>query len=209
MTPRPSPQLRRFEPVPDIHVLAAIDRAERHNQIEGVQRAHIAEHLGFVHSALTTRRLRPQIDALIEAGAVRRFQRGGSQVWGLTGSGRRRVARARRAAGGAPGLPESPQHWRWRQARVEAAEHIDGLRQEVRDALKEGLRMLDDPQVCAEGWMELSTRLQQRCARLGAAQYRLNEWREPDDMKADADEAHRRLRRIHIAADDDHLTTRP
>ncbi len=69
--------------------------------------------------------------------------------------------------------------------------------------------MLDDPQVCAEGWMELSTRLQQRCARLGAAQYRLNEWREPDDMKADADEAHRRLRRIHIAADDDHLTTRP
>ncbi len=205
---RSSQELRGFEPVSDIHVLAAIDRAERHNQIEGIQRVHIAEHLGFVHGAVTTRRLRPQLDALIEAGAVRRFQRRGSLVWGLTSSGRRRVARARKAPGGLE-LPESLQHWRWRVAREEAAERIDGLRQEVRDALNDGRNMLDGGPVCADDWIELSTRLQKRCARLGAATYRLYEWAEPDDMRADRDDAHRQLRQMDLGADAEHATVRP
>ncbi len=193
-----SPELRSFEPVSDILVLAAIDRGERHSQVEGVQRAHIAGHLGFVHSAVTTRRLRPQVDALIAAGAVRRFQRGGSNVWGLTSSGRRRLTRARRAAGGSLGLPESPQHWKWRHARAEAAERFDGLRQEVRDSLKEAQSLLDDGQARADDWIGLSTRLQKRCARLGAATYRLHEWAEPDDMHADIDEPHRGLRQLDL-----------
>ena len=179
-------------------MLAAIDRGECHNQVEGVQRAHIAEHLGFVHSAVTTRRLRPQVDALIAAGAVRHFQRGGSNVWGLTSSGRRRLTLARRAAGGSLGLPEAPQHWKWRHARAEAAERFDGLRQEVRDSLKEAQSLLDDGQARADDWIELSTRLQSRCARLGAATYRLHEWAEPDDTHADTDEAHRRLRQLDL-----------
>jgi hypothetical protein len=198
MMPRSSPDLRRFEPVADILVLAAIDRAERHNQVEGVQRSNIAEHLGFVHAALTTRRLRPQVDALIAAGAVRCFQRGGSNVWGLTSTGRRRLTLARRAAGGSLGLPEAPQHWKWRHARTEAAERIDGLRQDVRDSLKEARSLLDDGQACADDWIELSTRLQKRCARLGAGTYRLHEWAEPDDTHADIDDAHRRLRQLDL-----------
>lgn len=58
--------LNRVEPVSDTQILAAIDRAEAHdrNQIPDAARWDIAAHLGFVHDSWTTRRLRPQIDAL-------------------------------------------------------------------------------------------------------------------------------------------------
>jgi hypothetical protein len=88
-------ELRRFEPVFDELVLAAVERAERHREREGegVMMSEIAEHLGFVHGSWTTRRLRPQIDAFIAAGLLSRSRRHGVVVWGLTSAGRGRVAR--------------------------------------------------------------------------------------------------------------------
>lgn len=89
---RGSGELRRFEPVSDDVVLAAVERAERHREREreGVMMSDIAEHLGFVHGSWTTRRLRPQIEAFIAVGLLVRSRRHGIVIWGLTASGRRR-----------------------------------------------------------------------------------------------------------------------
>jgi hypothetical protein len=67
----PVDEMRKFEPVSDAVVLAAIDRAERHRggAGEGARMSNLAEHLGFVHGAWTTHGLRPQLDALIDARA--------------------------------------------------------------------------------------------------------------------------------------------
>jgi hypothetical protein len=43
-------ELGRWEPVSDALVLAAVERAERHRQREGVVRSDIAAHLGFVRA---------------------------------------------------------------------------------------------------------------------------------------------------------------
>jgi hypothetical protein len=77
--------LRRFEPVSDELVLAAVERAERHRerQDEGVMMGDIVEHLGFVHGSWTTRRLRPQIEAFIAAGLLVRSRRHGVVVCGV------------------------------------------------------------------------------------------------------------------------------
>jgi hypothetical protein len=134
-------ELRRFEAVSDDLVLAAVARAERHRERDGedVMMSDIAEHLGFVHGSWTTRRLRPQIDAFIAAGLLVRSRRGGVVIWGLTSDGRGRVERGDASVG----LPESPQHRVWRHARALAAERIDGLREQVRGALEEGMDILD------------------------------------------------------------------
>lgn len=96
-------ELGRFEPVSDAIVLAAVERAERHREREGegVMMSDIAKHLGFVHGSWTTRRLRPQIDALIAEGSLARSRRHGVVVWELTAvggegwSGRVGLARSR------------------------------------------------------------------------------------------------------------------
>jgi hypothetical protein len=64
-------ELRRFEPVANDWVLAAVARAERHRerQGEGVMMSDIAEHLGFVHGSWTTRRLRPRAQNKYRYGA--------------------------------------------------------------------------------------------------------------------------------------------
>jgi hypothetical protein len=132
-------ELSRFEPVSDDVVLAAVERAERHREREGegegegVMMSDIAEHLGVVHGSWTTRRLRPQVEAFIAAGLLVRSRRHGVLIWGLTSSGRRRVARG----GESVVLPESPQHRVWRHARTLAAERIDGLREQVRSVLED------------------------------------------------------------------------
>jgi hypothetical protein len=91
--------LQRFKPVSDILLLAAIDRAERHRgrRSESVMVSHIAEHLGFVPSAWTTRNLNPQLKALIGAGLLERSRRHGLPMIGLTNSGRKRMTRESQA----------------------------------------------------------------------------------------------------------------
>jgi len=151
-------ELRRFEPVSDELVLAAVERAERHRERrdEGVMMSDIAEHLGFVHGSWTTRRLRPQIEAFIAAGVLVRSRRHGVLVWGLTSSGRRRVE----GGDASVGLPESPQHRVWRHARALAAERIDEVCEQASGVLEEVMDALDSEGVHSDAWFALAERLQ-------------------------------------------------
>jgi hypothetical protein len=189
-------ELRRFEPVSDGEVLAAVERAEVHNEREneGVSRADVAAHLGFVHSGWTTRQLRPQIDALRSAGLLRDLRRHGLNLLGITDAGRRTLAKYRRA-GEAVELPESPQHRRWRHARIAAANRIDGFRQQVRDVLVEAGRLLDAEHTTSDAWFTVAGRLKTACWQLGSATYCVREWPEPEDARADVDEGKLRGRR--------------
>ncbi len=178
-------ELRRFEPVSDEMVLVAVERAERHRerQDEGVMMSDIAEHLGFVHGSWTTRRLRPQIDALIAAGLLVRSRRHGVVVWGLTSSGRRRVEQT----SGSVVLPESPQHRVWRHARALAAERIDAVSEQASGVLAEAMDALDSEGVRSDAWFALAERLEWGCWQLGSVTYCLSEWPEPDDATPDID----------------------
>lgn len=164
-------------------VLAAVERATRHDIHGGpdVGWGRVVEHLGFTRSGWTTRRLRPQAEALEAAGLLVRSNRQGFPHWGLTEKGRRRLQRARRAGKVGP-LPEAPQHREWREARALAAERISEFRQSARDALSEAARLLDAD---SAAWHELSQRLWREFARLSSATYCLREWAEPDDARAD------------------------
>jgi hypothetical protein len=190
----------RVEPVADAVVLAAIERAARHEQLEGVQWSRIVEHLGFVHGPWTTRSLRPQVDTLIAAGLVERSVRHGSDVWGLTRAGRVRLAHIG-VAGDAVELPEAPQHRKWRHAQVEASSRIEVVREHLRRTLEDATVLLDGGDADSEAWFEMSARLQEQCKRLGCATYCLHEWAEPDDSNADVDEfpLRRRLDLLEVA----------
>ncbi len=180
--------LSRVEPVSDAQILAAIDRAEAHdrNQIPDAARWDIAEHLGFVHNSWTTRRLRPQIDALRSAGRIRDVRRCGLDLVALTAAGHRALGKAR--SGGEAILPESPQHRSWRHSRTMAGDRIDGFREALRASMAELGALLDAGQAPSDAWFEFGKRLSAECRRLGSATYCLLEWAEPDDARADVDE---------------------
>lgn len=182
-------ELGRFEPVSDAHVLAAIERAECHREREreGVMMSDIAEHLGFVHGSWTTRRLRPQLDALIAEGSLARSRRHGVVVWELTAVGRGGLERTRRA-GEVEELPEAPQHRAWRHARATAGERIDGFRAQAREALEEAAMLLDSEDAGSDAWFGIAERLRAACWRVGSATHCLREWREPDDARPDVDD---------------------
>lgn len=181
-------ELVRFEPVSDAAVIAAIDRAERHQERgrEGASMREIAEHLGFEHNSGTTRGLRPHIEALVEADVIVSDKSYGVDVWVLTALGRRRAKRLQRA--GEVELPESPQHRFWRNARETSGECIDGFREEVRQALDEAVTLFDSERPSSDAWFALAKRLQSHCKRLASATYCLREWREPSDTGADIDD---------------------
>jgi hypothetical protein len=182
-------ELGRFEPVSDALVLATIERAERHREREreGVMMSDIAEHLGFVHGSWTTRRLRPQLDALIAEGLLARSRRHGVLVWELTDDGRGRLDQMRRA-GEAGELPEAPQHRLWRHARATAGQRIDAFRTEARGAVEEAAMLLDTEDAPSDAWFGVAERLRASCWRVGSATHCLREWREPDDARPDVDD---------------------
>jgi hypothetical protein len=178
--------LRRVESVSDAQILAAIRRAELHDEQDDASRADIAEHLGFVHNSSTTKRLRPQIDALKAAGRIRDVRRNGLDLLALTAAGRRTLERAQSA--GAVTLPESPQHRKWRHSRAMADDRIDGFRDALRTSIAEVGALLDSQQTPSDAWFEFGKRLGAECKRLGSATYCLLEWAEPDDARADVDD---------------------
>lgn len=179
--------LSRVEPVSDAQILAAIDRAEVHdrNQRPDAGRWEVAAHLGFVHNSWTTRRLRPQIDALRSAGRIRNVRRCGIDLVALTAAGRRALGKARVA--GQVFLPESPQHRSWRHSRTMAADRIDGFREALQTSMAEVGALIDSEPASSEAWFEVGKRLSAECRRLGSATYCLFEWPEPDDARADVD----------------------
>lgn len=178
--------LRRAEPVSDVQILAAIRRAEVHDEQEDASRADIAAHLGFVHNSGTTKRLRPQLTALRTARQIRDVRRNGVALLALTAAGRRALEQAQSA--GAVILPESPQHRKWRHSRMMAGDRIDGFREALRASVVEVGVLLDSPETRSGAWFELGKRLSADCKRLGSATYCLFEWAEPDDARADVDE---------------------
>jgi hypothetical protein len=187
-TTQPS-ELGPYKPVSDTLLLAAMDRAQRHNPHGyevGVLWATFVEHLGFVHGSATSRKLRPQISRLKTAGLVEHKRARGYPVWRLTSNGRKQLAQARRKRENLA-LPESPQHRLWRDARATAARRIDRLREQMRRSLSEATALLDDEGSDSDRWFGLRFRIGSQFERLGAAVYCLREWPEPDDAHADVD----------------------
>jgi hypothetical protein len=185
-----SGELRRFEPVSDELVLAAVDRAERHREVQrdGVSWADIVAHLGFVRNGWTTLQLRPQRDALIAEGLLAAGRRLGFEVWGLTDAGRAHLEAARQTAPIGE-LPESPQHRAWRRARANSAERIDPLRANARRGAEEALALLDaHRRTRSDTWLLVASRLDGVYRQLGLVTYQLYEWAEPDDARADVDD---------------------
>jgi hypothetical protein len=178
--------LRRVEPVSDAQILAAMHRAEVHDEDDHASRADIAAHLGFVHNSWTTRRLRQQLDALRTAGRIRDVRRYGLDLLALTDAGRRALETAQSAR--AVILPESPQHRKWRHSRTMAGDRIDGFREALRASMAEVGALLDAEQTPSDAWFEVGKRLSAECRRLGSATYCLFEWAEPNDARADVDE---------------------
>jgi hypothetical protein len=182
--------LRSFEPVSDALILVALDRAERHERPNprnetGVVWTRLLVHLGFVHNSSTTRRLRPQVEALIDEGLVRRTRNAGRVRWGLTDAGAMRATQTRLDGEGA--LPDSPQRWEWQRGRAEAERQIDHIRERVARALRGALAILDAGKADSDAWYDLADLLGHECRRLGGATFCLREWNEPDDEHPDLD----------------------
>jgi hypothetical protein len=189
MTTSPQPsELGPYMSVSDALVLAALDRAQRHNPNGyevGVGWATLVEHLGFVHSSATTRRLRPQVTQLVAAGLVETDKPRGFPHWKLTSDGRKQLTKARRKREDLE-LPESPQHRRWRDARATAARRLDGLREQLRRSVSDATTLLDGDGDSA-AYFRLRFHVGSQLEQLGAAVYCLREWPEPDDARADVD----------------------
>lgn len=181
-------ELGSYTPVPDELVLAAVQRARRHHN--RVPRRLISIHLGFKHSAATTRRLRPQLEALCADGSLKTERRNGQEIWALSRRGSGRLAAARRA-GKVGALPESPQHRTWRHARDEASKRFWEIHKATKEAAAEASLIVELTGPKAAGsirMLELSERLRWQFWRLAAATYCLHEWPEPDDAYRDEDD---------------------
>jgi hypothetical protein len=191
VTKRPPHRSAMGEEPPSIElVLAAIERAERHRarQAGDVPGWAIMEHLGVRRRSSGARRVRAQLEVLLADGSLRRSRRHGIQMWVLTAAGRRRLRDARNA-GDVPGLPESPQHLAWRQARTIAAQEIGRFGRSFGECLEEASALLDaQPPPASDEWFAVGERLQRGAWRLGSAGHCLREWIEPDDAGADIDD---------------------
>ena len=166
-------------PIPDVTVLAAIDRAERHRGRPGVPVWLIFEHLGIPRRS---RLVRTQLQSLVQDGAIEQRRTHGVDVFALAPSGRRRLQGA-----GLVDLPESPQHREWRNARTLATQEIERFRASLGDALKDASALLSNTPG-SDAWFELAEELRAAARRLGSATYCLHEWMEPSDDRADIDD---------------------
>lgn len=173
--------------IPAELVLAAIDRAERHEAQEnpGVPIWDICQHLAIPRRS---RRIRARLNALEAVGSLDRSRRHGVVLWVLTATGHRRLGRARRT-GQVGDLPESPQHRRWREARRAAEARMAEFCDAVGQAVVETFLLLDaDPPAPSDAWFEMAQRLERNLWRLGSATHCRHEWTEPEDDRADIDD---------------------
>lgn len=181
--------VRRFAQVPgdelpDDLILAALDRARRHDA-QGrsvVSYPALVAHLGLPMGSATGRHLRPRIRELEATGIVGTAKRNGVVVYELTRRGERRL----RALGDLI-LPESPQHRAWRVAQDAARASLGGFREDVRVLLRDGEALLASDAAGSEDWFVLGERLSRACSRVGSATHCLREWAEPGDDAPDVD----------------------
>ena len=189
MSAQPS-ELGRFHPVGDNLVLNAVEHAQRHDSKRGhsVSLIRIAEHLGFLHGACTTRHMRPLLSALVQVGALEHSRSMSRDHWALTSAGRRRLGRARRQ-GEQLQLPEAPQHRLWREKHTRAVERMGEYRARMREVLDQAAALLESDRADSAAWRAMSKRLEVRSELLGSAIYCGREWAEPDDGERDVDDA--------------------
>jgi hypothetical protein len=178
-------RLVKYEPVSEETILLAIGRAERYAEANpwnetGVYWRPITEHLGVVHSPATTRKLRPQVEALIDAGLVVKTRKRGRERWGLTDTGRERAAQAGER------LPASPARLEWKAARQAAAEVVESIREQLAEDLREASRLLDTGGSDSD-YYDMAENIAREATRLGGALFCLNDWPEPDDEHPDVD----------------------
>ncbi len=184
----PEHELGPYIPVTDGFVLAAVERAERHEQDEEVLTSVLTAHLGFEGGPPTNKDLWPRLEELRRAGLLTTTERRGEPFWSLTSVGRERLDKER-DAGEVGDLPESPQHRAWRHARERAATRIEGFKEELNEAVEEADRLINQYRpVMAEEWFALHERIRWASWRLASATYCLTEWPEPDDEFPDVDE---------------------
>lgn len=170
------------------YVLAAIDRAERHQYKSGggVSLATIKAHLGIRHTGWTTRLIRPPLEELASAGLLAQVKRNGVTRWSLTDKGREHATQPDNRCP----LPEAPQHRTWREAHAAAERYLPELRAELRDVLTAVIKLLDaEHQIISRDWLDASESLQMTCRNVASATYCLYEWAEPDDATADIDKS--------------------
>lgn len=182
-------ELGRYRPVADLQVLAAVERAQRHG--DRIYHHDVAEHLGFERGGATTRRLRPQLEALREDGSLATERYHQTAIWMLTPRGRGRLGAARRRGALEP-LPESPQHRTWRHARVEAATRLEGICGAVLAALEAADEVMGGGESRpgnSTAHLEVSKRLGHEFWRLRVAVHCMREWPEPDDARRDIDDS--------------------
>jgi hypothetical protein len=129
------PSIRRSISVmdPDAQLLAAVDRAARHRNGHAPAAWMVLEHLGAPTRSPEGREARTRLGSLEQRGLLKRSRSRSTSVWTLTRAGQRRLQLA------TVDLPESPQHRRWRQARSLAEREAPRFRQDLEEALRDGL----------------------------------------------------------------------
>jgi hypothetical protein len=173
---------------PDLVILAAVERAARHERSDEVSTASVIEHLGLVPEQGIIGPLRHRLDNLRNDGDLTRAARDGGESWLLTSEGRELLDK-RYEAGEVGELPESPQHRSWREARVQAALRVEGFEGELGTLLEEAKDLLEGtPRPHSSKWFAFSERLSPAAWRLGSAVHCFQEWLEPDDDFPDVDE---------------------
>lgn len=178
--------LRPFNRPSGALVLAAVERAQRHQRAAEIQTSLVAEHLGFEPTLQTALQLRPLLESLCRDGWLAQCEERGRECWSLTEAGRAMLL-------GSPNetetLPESPQHRAWRRAREAASVRIDGFRQEVLDAAEQAEGLTGGANLPRSADIfALAKRFRWAAWRFGSAVHCLREWEEPDDAVPDIDQ---------------------
>jgi len=178
--------------IPDDLLLAALERAERHDQRTGRPDWAILEQLDIPRRSGKAREVKRQLLALLVGGFLEQGRSRGVVLFLLTPKAKRRLRRL--GVEVTDLLPESPQHKTWRNARNFAELEEERLHLSLRKTLEEAMGMLDEmtmpiaPGPSSDSWFEIAERLHHALRRHGSMRYCLYEWEEPDDARADVDE---------------------
>jgi len=173
--------------LPDVLILASIDRSARHRaRGPEVDTSAIYHDLDIPTRSGRARHVHRRLPILEAAGQIERSRLHGIEKWALTTAGARCLARANRA-GNVPELPESRQHRVWRKAHATAEEEMAPLRKEVRGLADHSLGLLATD-ADSDAWFEVADSLHRSCRLLGGLVHCSREWAEPDDATPDIDD---------------------
>lgn len=181
---------RSLPPISDLQLLAAVARAQRHQGAKarkpGATVATAARHLGWRYSGATTRRLRPQLAALVASGllATKELPKYEARVqrWTVSEAGRRLLEEEPQVE-----LPESPQHRFWGHWRDVARWALNGVRADAVKAHQEVATVLADRANPTPAEIRrASSRLARALETFAIASHAANEWPEPSDSAPDS-----------------------